>query len=247
MLKKSVTISVVVVLFILSCGGSINPLTWKSQVERRISPQIMIQPEEVAEFSQEIGSGIHDLSHIGEFIEAEISYANDLVAHASIDHLPTAEEVLLSRKDDCDGHAVLLCSVLRYAGYDAYAVVGPSHAWVEVHTDTVLSVNNQGKDWYVKFNESTVEWNFGPLCVLIVEEFTLLTIFFLAMIYAYEMGVFTYVQEFLGYFKYILLFFIGYILIGVLILVTRSTVWIIGLILVLTTVLSFMKLISKLH
>ena len=240
-------ISAVVVLFILSCGGSINPLIWKSQLERRISPQMMVQPEEVAEFYQEVGPGLDDLSRIVELIESEIPYANDLTNHASIDHLPTTEEVLSSRKDDCDGRAILMCSVLQYAGYDAYAVVGPSHAWVEVHADSVVSLDHRGKDWYVKFNESSVEWKLGPLLLLIIEEFTLLTLFFFALIYSYEAGVFTYVQEFLGYFKYILLFFVGYLLIGVLILVTRSTVWILGLTLILILFLALMKLISKLH
>jgi hypothetical protein len=140
-----------------------------------------------------------------------------------------------------------MCSVLQYAGYDAYAVVGPSHAWVEVHADSVVSLDHRGKDWYVKFNESSVEWKLGPLLLLIIEEFTLLTLFFFALIYSNEAGVFTYVQEFIGYFKYILLFFVGYLLIGVLILVTRSTVWILGLTLILILFLALMKLISKLH
>jgi hypothetical protein len=246
-LQKSIIISTVVVLFILSCGGSINPLTWKGQLERRISPQIMIQPGEVAEFSMEIGRDGEDLSQLTELIKSKITYSDDLINHASIDHLPTTKEVLSSRKDDCDGRAVLMCSVLRYRGYDAYAVVGPSHAWVEVHTDTVVSLDDKGKDWYVKFNEASVEWKLRPLILLILEEFILLTLFFFALIYSYEMGVLAYLQEFLGYFKYILLFFIGYLLIGVLILITKSTVWVLGLTLIIIAFLLVVKLVSKLR
>lgn len=246
-LRRSMGISIVIVLFIASFGGSINPMIWKSQLERRISPQMMIQPEEVAEFYSELEPNLDDVSHVYGLIESEIRYVNDLTNHASIDHLPTTAEVLSSREDDCDGRAILTCSLLRYAGYDAYVLVGPSHAWVEVHTDTVVSLDNRGKDWYVKFNDSSVEWNLWPLILLMVEELILLTIFLFVLMYSYEMGIFSYFQEILGYFKYILLFFIGYLLIGILVLVTRSTLWILGLLIILISFLVFMKLISKLH
>lgn len=243
-IKKSVIISAVIVLFIFSCGGSVNPLTWKSQFERRISPYMLIQPEKVGEFYQEI-EGDADPHRIFEVIEEEIVYTNDFFTYVSLDHLPTAEEVLSSRKDDCDGQAVLLCSVLRYAEYDAYTVIGPSHAWVEVEGDE--PINYRGGNWFVKFNESFVEWKVTTLLLLVVEEFLLLTVFLSLAFYAYEKKVLTYLQEFLGYFKYVLLFFSGYILIGILVLVIRSTLWIVWLVVLLISLLLIIKLVSKIR
>lgn len=243
-IKKPAIISAVIVLFIFSCGGSANPLTWKSQFERRISPHMLIQPEKVGEFYKELDSDT-DPHSIGEAIEEEIVYANDFVTYASLDHLPTAEEVLSSRKDDCDGQAVLLCSVLRYAGYDACVVIGPSHAWVEVEGDE--PINYRGGNWFVKFNESFVEWKGTTLLLLVVEEFLLLTVFLSLAFYAYEKKIFTYLQEFLGYFKYVLLFFSGYILIGFFILVIRSTLWIVWLVVLLISFLLIIKLVSKIR
>ena len=240
-IKKSLAVSTVVVLFIVSCGGSINPVMWKSQAERRLHPQILIQPEKVAQFYQDTFRSTDDPTELFEIIVSEILYTNDFFNHASLDHLPTAEEVLLTRQDDCDGQAVLLCSVLRYAGYDAYTVVGPSHAWVEVRSEETILINYRGGDGFVKFNESSVEWDITPLILLIMEELLLLTVVFSLLFYAYERGFFTYVQEVLGYFKYVLLFFSGYILIGVLVLFAKSTLWVLWLNVFLISILLVIK------
>jgi len=205
---------------------------------------MLIQPEKVGEFYQEI-EGDADPHSIFEVIEEEIVYTNDFFTYASLDHLPTAEEVLSSRKDDCDGQAVLLCSVLRYAGYNAYTVIGPSHAWVEVEGDE--PINYRGGNWFVKFNESHVEWKGIILLLLMMEEFLFLTVFFSLVFYAYEKGLFTYIQEVLGYFKYVLLFFLGYILIGILVLIVKSTLWVFWGIVLLISILLAVKLLEKLH
>ena len=179
-------ISAVIVVFIFICGGSVNPLSWKSQFERRMSPQMLIQPEKVDQFYQEMG-GVLDPWAAFEYIETEILYTNDFFNHASLDHLPTAEEVAHSRQDDCDGQAVLLCSLLRRAGYTAYVVIGPSHAWVEVETDEMVLINYRGGDWFVRFNESTSEWRITSLLLLVAEEFLLLTVFFSVLFYLWEL------------------------------------------------------------
>lgn len=245
-LRKSVIISVITLLFITSCGGSFNPSDWKLQVQRRISPQILIQPDKVALFYTEMepttGS---DPYKVSEYIESQIVYINDFFNHASMDHLPTAAEVLSSRRDDCDGQAVLLCSVLRYKGYDAYTMVGPSHAWVEVNAEETVLINYRGGDWFVKFNESSVHWRVKPLLLMVGEQFVLLTAFFFVLIYAYEAGFFLYLQEALGYFKYVLLFFFGYLLIGVLILVAKSTFWIFWLVVSVVALILIMKVAAK--
>ena len=222
-------------------------MAWKTQFERRISPQTLIQPESMAEFSEEMESETSDPQEIFKIIEERILYTNDFFNHASLDHLPTAEEVLSSAQDDCDGQAILLCSVLRYKGYDCYAVVGPSHAWVEVYTETgeVLRINYKGGNWFVRFNESFVEWRVHRLLLLILEEFLVLAVFFAVLVYAYEKRVFTYMQDVLGYFKYVLLFLLGYILIGTFVLIFKSTLWVAGLVGSLIVILLIAKLATK--
>lgn len=240
LVKKSVILSAVIVLFIFSCGGSINPLMWKSQIERRLSPQILIQPQEMNYYFQEVID--KNPYEIFEFIESEIEYTDDFLNHASLDHLPTAEEVIHSGKDDCDGQAVILCSILRFKGYPAYTVVGPSHAWVEV--EGYDPINYRGGTWFVRFNESSAEWNITSLLLLILEEFALLTIVFSLVLYGYEKGVLMYVKEVLSYFKYVFLFFLGYILIGVFVLFAKSTLWVFWLVIFLMSLLLVMKVMG---
>ncbi len=243
-LRKSMPIAAVVVLFIMSCGGSVNPLIWKTQFERRLCPQILIQPERMSQFCEEMEKD-SDPHEMFEFIQSQIEYTNDFLTYGSLDHLPTAEEVLSSGKDDCDGQAVLLCSVLRYSGYEAYTVVGPSHAWVEMEESD--SINYRGGSWFVKFNESSAEWNVPVLVFLVLEEFLLLTVFFSLVFYAHGRRVFTYFLEVLGYFKYVFLFFSGYLLIGIFILVLKSTLWIFGLVFFLISILLIVKVITKIR
>lgn len=247
-IKKSVAISAVVVLFIFSCGGSFNPLSWKSQAERRVSPQVLIQPEKMASFHADIESYAEgDLYKAFEFIESEILYTSDFFNHASLDHLATAEEVLSSGQDDCDGQAVLLCSVLRYEGLNAFTVIGPSHAWVEVETDETLLINYKGGKGFVRFNESSVEWQVTPLILLVLEEFLLLVVIFSVLLFAYEKGLFTLIQEVFGYFRYVFLFLLGYVLIGALVLWTQSTLWVFGLLIVVISILLIMKVVAALR
>ncbi len=242
---KPMVLSAVVVVFMSTCGGSVNPLIWKSQCERRISPQSLIQPEKMGDFSEEMKEKTPQ--EIFEYIESEISYVSDFLNYGSLEHLPTAEEVLLTRKDDCDGQAVLLCSVLRYQGYPAYTVVGPSHAWVEIATDDTLFINYRGGPWVVRFNEAAVQWNFPSLFLLILEEFMILTVFFSLAWYAYERRVLIYVREALGYLKYVFLFVSGYFLIGVFIMMAKSTLWVVWLVIFVVSFLVIMKLSERLN
>lgn len=182
-----------------------------------------------------------------QFIESEILYTSDFFNHASLDHLATAEEVLSSGQDDCDGQAVVLCSVLRYEGYDAYTVVGPSHAWVEVDADEPLLINHRGGKGFVKFNESYVEWSIAPLILLILEEFFLLAAIFSVLSFAHERGLLTLLQEVFGYLRYVFLFLLGYVMVGVLVMWTQSTLWVFGLLIALISILLIMKIFAALH
>ena len=106
---------------------------------------------------------IIEISNI--YVQSQISYRSDTSNYHSIDHLATTSEILKRGADDCDGQAILIASLLRYRGYDAYVVFGYSHVWVEVHLDNkIISINNPERHdvWYCKFNEQNVQWNILP-------------------------------------------------------------------------------------
>ena len=232
---KSMVISAVIVLFVFGCGGNLNPLAWKEQIERFASPQQLIQPEKVAAFYEDMEDYVKDNPvEIFSVIEVKVQYANDLVNHGALNHLATAEEVLQTRKDDCDGQAVLLCSILRYAGYEAFVAIGTTHAWVEVEAEKTTLVNYRGGASFVRFNESSVEWNYSVLIASILGEFLVLTVFFSIFLYGLKKGLQEYLQDTLGYLKYV--FFL--VVIVAVTAVVMSRLWVPG-VMVLTVILLF--------
>ena len=109
---------------------------------------------------------IIEISNI--YVQSQISYEGDTSNYHSIDHLATTSEILKRGADDCDGQAILIASLLRYRGYDAYVVFGYSHVWVEVHLDNkIISINNPERHdvWYCKFNEQNVN---GIFCLSLI-------------------------------------------------------------------------------
>ena len=147
-------------------------------------------------------------------------------------------------EDDCDGQAVVLCSALRYAGYDAYAVIGLYHSWVEVRTGPeVILVNFEEGNWFVKFNESVTEWNLETFFVTVAGEFLLLVLVFFVIFYGYEKGLPTYVQESLGFIKYV-------VVIMVVVLATvfvMSKWWVPGLMTLSVALLAVTEVIARLR
>jgi hypothetical protein len=243
-LKKSLLISSILMLFIYGGGGSPNPLTWRSHVDRFISPQQLVQPDVVSEFAREIDSTVSDPHALFELVEQKIEYKSDLVTHASIQHLSTTEEVLQSREDDCDGIAVLVCSLLRFKGYTAYAVMGPTHAWVEYEDkDDLVSIDYRGGDWFVRFNESTTEWNLQVFILSMGKEFVFLNALIGLILYSYERGIITRIKEFIGYFQYIL----PLVLIAGVTAIIILTFWVPGILLVSIACLIVTEIIARLR
>ncbi|MBU7016033.1 MAG: transglutaminase domain-containing protein [Theionarchaea archaeon] len=243
-LKKAVIISAIMVMFAVVMGGSLNPFSWKTQCERFISPQQLIQPEKTAAFYAEMEDSVKDNPvQIFSVIERKIRYTGDVFNYKALNHLATAEEVLQSGRDDCDGQAVLLCSVLQYAGYTSFTVIGPNHAWVEVETEEPLLINYKGGDWIVKFNDSSIQWNYTAFLFMMLGNFFLMTVFFSIVLYMYKKGFQTYVTESFGYFKYIFL---------LLILVAAAAVimarwWVSGLLTSSIALLFIMEVISRIR
>lgn len=243
-IKRSALLSAVIVIFIFGCQGALNPLTWKTQIGRFISPQQLIQPDEVAPLFEEMREEIkRDPEDIFWYIKFRIKYRNDLANYGALNHLATAEEVLQAGQDDCDGHAVLTCSVLRHAGYTAYAVIGSSHSWVEVEGEDPLLIDYRGGSWFVKFNESSVTWKAERYLFMVLEEFLLLFVFFSVLIYSYEKGVFTFLGDIVGYMKYVIILFF----IFAVIIVIFARFWTPGTIVFCLSALVVMEVVARLR
>ena len=264
LIKKASALSALMVILVFGCGGSVNPLAWKTHAERFISPSQLIQPEKTASFYADMEDTMKDNPvQMLSYIERKIKYTNDLFNYKALNHLPTTEEVLQSGKDDCDGQAILLCSVLRYAGYEAYAVIGPNHAWVEVEgvdleqdveqgdmeedlkgedvEEELLLINYRGGARIVKFNESYTEWYYTTLLFVIIGDFLLLTGLFTMVLYIFTKSVQSYIQESLGFFKYI----IAMIFMAALAAVIMAKYWVPGLMVASLAFLVIMEVIAR--
>ncbi|MBU6997350.1 MAG: transglutaminase domain-containing protein [Theionarchaea archaeon] len=202
-IKKSLAISAIGVVFVIGMGGNINPLEWKTQVDRFFSPQQLILPGATADLYDEMEENVKDdPAQVFSVIEWKVQYATDLFNYRALNHLATAEEVLRRGRDDCDGQAVVLCSVLRYAGYDAVAVIGPYHSWVEVKGNPHTMINYKEGTWFVRFNEMSVQWNYWVFFLVLAGEFLLFFVGLIVVFHIAETGLPHYVSESMEYLKY---------------------------------------------
>ncbi len=149
------------------------------------------------------------------YILSQVTYEEDIRNHYSLDHLATPSEVLEKGADDCDGQAVLITSLLRHRGYNAFVVMGYSHVWAEVLLDdTVLTINNPKNytEWYCKFNENTVQWNFYRFFYLFTGFFLLVFSPLAAVYFSYKRNVIEHILEYMYFFRYILVLLAAFLL-----------------------------------
>lgn len=151
--SRAAVVSLIIVIFLLLTGGSLNPAFWAQQAERRIDPSSLLEIDDEALlelekefifFNRNIEDGMvypcfpeddtvfHDIYC---FIYKTIAYRRDQSLYYSLDHLAKPSEVITKGADDCDGKAVLIGTLLIKRGYDAYVVMGTEHTWVEVLND----------------------------------------------------------------------------------------------------------------
>lgn len=74
-----------------------------------------------------------------------IPYDWDWNVWGNMDHLPTVDEVLQRRVDDCDGRAVIAASILRRMGYKAWLVSDIVHTWVQTEQFETMSPRDSAK------------------------------------------------------------------------------------------------------
>jgi len=184
------------VLFLYFAFICINPLYWPSQISRHLDRGSLITPNAqcivdlnasfVASASfngpynrSTLQGQMDELSDIQNFIYDPgnnpndwIDYVYDFFQYPGVfDHVPTPEEVLANRLDDCDGIAVVTVSLLVRLGFEAYVAESDSHWWTYVRiygedlnsslrgrTYTVIYLNwwEAIGDPYVIFNQTSV-------------------------------------------------------------------------------------------
>ncbi|NVM54735.1 MAG: hypothetical protein HWN66_13620 [Candidatus Helarchaeota archaeon] len=135
-----------------------NPLHWPDQIYRRMNKGSLITPNaqciadlNITFYSSSVFNGPYNrstiqgqldmLSDIQYFLYSPnyndddwINYTYDFFQYPGIfDHVPTPEEVLENRQDDCDGIAVVTVSLLVRLGYEAYVAESDSHWWTYVN------------------------------------------------------------------------------------------------------------------
>ncbi len=118
--RRSVVVLAVSILFL-----SPNPYRLLQQCPRYWEPSALVEPVyiNVSFSSWEVFE-----KQIYEMLPYQFDYLNWNTA----DYWPTPAEALRAGCEDCDGRAILACSILRDMGYHARVVVGLDHAWVEV-------------------------------------------------------------------------------------------------------------------
>ncbi len=182
-------------------GGCSDVSEWPTQFFYKLNPTMTVQPYNplIGELNEDFESDFApfqaSLTKRGvpwdEFVKAEfnalerfivnrVPYLKDIKnpAHPSFEHFPTIEQAL-TYGDDCDGRAFVACSLLLYRGHLSYVVLNNNHAWVVTYLPSGAAFNilqscNRNQ-WYVRWNDSALEFNFThPMVLLVAFVFFLL-------------------------------------------------------------------------
>ncbi len=188
---------ILIAIFLLTFGGSINPLALKEQFHRRIHPYTLLEPNnpKISEFNIKFENilqvdrdrtgmaeyaekpRIYEIKLIEAFILSRVEWVSDFIQYLTVDHLATPNEVLTSMKDDCDGRAILAGSLLLHRGYNAWIFVSWFHWWVVVLLEDEYSLqiltNEYNGPWYMKFNNTRRVFRESPLIGFILYNFAL--------------------------------------------------------------------------
>jgi len=182
--------------FLLLFGGAINPLTAGEQFNRRIHLSSLLDPmnpdinalnELFEHFLQESEQYVNTRDRYSTITEYEahmveiftflsIKHKPDLMEYLTIDHFPTVGEVMRAKVDDRDGRTIFAASIMLYRGYNAWALFGPWHSWVEIILENsthlrILEKKGIGMNfWYLKFNDQEVHFKHVETLVFIYYE-----------------------------------------------------------------------------
>jgi hypothetical protein len=198
---KELLIAGLLTIIYLFTGFTPNPLAWSDQINHRIVLTDSIQPQDPQiqvlnyEFESYFANDFVVLSSyptdpevlevyaVSKFIRQRIKYTEDIINYLSWDYRPSISEVLNRGSDDCDGQAIVACSLLILRGYDSYVLIGKWHAWVEVELSdgSMLQILDSGLElispWHTRFNSEKLELRTITLLDSVLHNY--LTILFL--------------------------------------------------------------------
>lgn len=102
-----------------------------------------------------------------------VQYESDELVHGALEYWQFGRETVNLKTGDCEDFAILLCSLLRAAGYspnDVYVVVGRNirgyHAWVKINLDTLgwYNLEPQENGWSTLVGDFLTLSDYQALC-----------------------------------------------------------------------------------
>lgn len=159
--RKRPMLRVILVFMITLFALNPSPVHFAEQVVRERDPRVLVQPNNglITGISSRANPSSLGLDGFEAFIYQLLPYRYDYFIWLTADYWPTAEEAISMGFEDCDGRAIVACSILRSLGYEAYVLIGLDHAWVEVMIDG----NPKQILWprppeIMRFDERTLKW-----------------------------------------------------------------------------------------
>lgn len=123
-------------------------------------PNSLIAPDDpaVAKLSEEVDAKMpggldrpRQIAWIEAYVESRIAYENDWDQWWNVDYWPTPSETMASRREDCDGIAVVTASLLKRRGFAPTIEASYEHVWVAVEGERILHPDKEtdfdGEHW----------------------------------------------------------------------------------------------------
>lgn len=160
-------------------GGCINISEWPTQINHKLNLTSTIDPwhPKISELNAELEENLAwtdyssaedrlhiELRELKFLIDEKIPYTPDLENpnHPAVDHYPTISQAL-EGGDDCDGRAIIACSLLIQRGYNSYTIINDQHAWVIIYledgsTEEILR-GGYTNQWLLRWNHKQIILN----------------------------------------------------------------------------------------
>ena len=132
--RKKLLLRVLLVFMITLFALYPSPSCLARQMIRVRDPRSLVEPKSrlIEDLCAERKISFKELNEIEPLIYRVLPYRFDYFSWLAADYWSTADEALKKGFEDCDGRAIVACSLLRSLGYEAYVVMGLDHAWVRV-------------------------------------------------------------------------------------------------------------------
>jgi predicted transglutaminase-like cysteine proteinase len=168
-----------------SCEDSVDAYSFSfgADVPRKFSNysnivQLFVTPKEPSlvalkdEVLKDALLKLKDWIALRDWVGGNIKYESDEQVHGVREYWQFGKETVALGTGDCEDFAILLCSLLRAAGYspdDVYVVIGKNadgyHAWVKINLGTLgwYNLEPQENGWSTGLVDSILLSDFQPL------------------------------------------------------------------------------------